>query len=311
MMPEKRGTFRVDRALGVFLGGALGDALGAPYEFKSRSLDPVPLHMNGGGSFNWREGETTDDTEMAMGVAKMYLQTNGLYSEQELKANWLAWIDTHPRDVGAWTRHAMGGLRRGQHPKQLWQAAGRKDAGNGGVMRAWVTPLVRRTWKQIERDTVRICELSHPDPRCVASCIAVHSAIHEMIAGRNNLRAIVTKAAIRAREYSEETSDAVVSALVTKPLEFHNSGYTVGTVHSAFTALVTTQSYEDCLRAVCQVGNDADSVGAVAGALAGAYYGYTEIPKELVSKLRGSGSWYHFTEVDYLRTAIRLLSIRN
>jgi ADP-ribosylglycohydrolase len=264
--------------------------------------------MEGGGAFGWRPGETTDDTEMAMGIANMYVKTAGIYSENELIKEWFAWIDRGPKDVGSWTRSALSSVRRGTSAMDLWKTTGRQSAGNGGVMRAWVTPLVHSQWKQIERDAVRICELSHPDPRCVASAVALQRAIHLMINGETDKEAILNSAIFTAEKFDVGT--AAELRKVRSLLTVNNSGYTVDTLVSAFFAFLRSSSYAECLREVVKRGNDADSVGAVAGALAGAYYGYLSIPRHLAGSLRGAGSWYSWTELTYIRMALKLIDFR-
>ena len=105
-----------DRIAGVMIGTAVGDALGAGYEFGSAPLGPDGPHMIGGGLGNFAPGEWTDDTTMAWCVLDAAAQHGGLRSEAALDAvalNFREWYDSRPPDIGTQTRAvlAAGGPR--------------------------------------------------------------------------------------------------------------------------------------------------------------------------------------------------------
>jgi ADP-ribosyl-[dinitrogen reductase] hydrolase len=290
-----------DRAIGGFIGAAVGDALGAPLEFGPAHKQDTPREMTGGGGFRWAPGETTDDTAMGVAVSKMYLGTKG-YSQEYLVHHFLEWYKSGPKDVGAWTSQSLRvwshvslheqnaemygrGLRQDKHPIiQLWRQRGSNDAGNGGVMRCWPTALATPDKKDRLREARWICEDTHPDPRCVASCQAVVEAMHTLMRGGTTTAAWWN--AMDAVGQEKVTHDALQNASSLPWEKWSNSGYTVGTLNSAFASMLQANSFEEGLTAIVNRGNDADTVGAVAGALLGSRFGYKAIPDRWKLKLQ-------------------------
>jgi|SRR5579872_6696553 len=306
--------WNVDRALGSFIGAAVGDALGAPIEFHSPRAREASLEMTGGGGFGWKPGETTDDTDMALCVSRMY-DREGTYSQNILVWEFKQWMNSRPKDVGSWTRASMSrwdrsyiwpdsrfGFRRFDHPIiQLWQQHGSNDAGNGGVMRCWPTAIATPDRRDRLREATYICEDTHPDPRCTASCRAVVEAVVRLIRNGGDLTWVKTEAMLVSG--NTEVSRVISHAAKLPWKQWTNSGYTVGTVESAFATLFQCSTFEEGMTWVVNRGNDADTVGAVAGSLLGARFGLSSIPTRW---------WHKLIQRDaLLLTANRLLGIRS
>lgn len=299
-----------DKALGAFIGSIVGDALGAPLEFGPPASTPDRLvEMTGGGSFGWKPGQCTDDTDLGMAVTQMYLTSRG-YDQKVLVSNFLAWESTHPPDIGSWTRASFHewkrthpellgqnsshlNLRGTKHPIiDLWQRRGAQDAGNGSIMRCWPTILATPDRRDRLREAQYISEDSHPDPRCTAACRATIEAATEMIRGETHFKAFevakeVCSGAGTSSTLNLETLKAIVPAKTLPWHQWTNSGFVIGTVQSAFAAFMQATSFEQGLRSVINRGNDADSVGAVAGCLLGARFGLSTIPTRWTEKLNG------------------------
>jgi ADP-ribosyl-[dinitrogen reductase] hydrolase len=300
-----------NRALGVMIGGAVGDALGAPLEFGPRYPMNTPREMTGGGGFGWKPGETTDDTDMAVAVARMYLDCNK-YDQERNVYHFLRWYDGRPKDAGAWTSRALRtwdfylrdknksalvditpevmnnrGLRGDSHPIiQLWKRCGSNDAGNGGIMRCWPTAIACPDKKDRLRETTWICEDTHPDPRCVASSQAVVEVMNYFIRGAHHSDVYgAWQVALATSKWEQTTFEAVFRSFSLPWSQWSNSGYTIGTLDSALAACFEVSSFESGLTACVNVGNDSDSAGAVAGALLGARFGYNAIPDRWKKKL--------------------------
>src|SRR4051795_725919 len=108
-------TAQSDRAAGVLLGMASGDALGAGYEFGPPLGDDIEVHMAGGGSFGWAPGEWTDDTSMAVAIAEVSAEGLDLRSDEaqdRIAARWIEWAED-ATDVGTQTRHVISAAREG------------------------------------------------------------------------------------------------------------------------------------------------------------------------------------------------------
>ncbi len=124
---------REDRRAGAIIGLAVGDALGATYEFCSpREVPQGPLEVVGGGWLGLEPGETTDDTALTKAVLTGY--GGGPLDLRRVRDEMLSWQDTEPKDIGNQTRKALDYLR--SHPDALSLPEDLEDQGNGAVMRA-------------------------------------------------------------------------------------------------------------------------------------------------------------------------------
>ncbi|HPB31936.1 MAG TPA: ADP-ribosylglycohydrolase family protein, partial [Candidatus Sumerlaeota bacterium] len=143
---DTEGTLMRKRFRGVMLGLACGDALGAPAEFMTREeireRFDVLKDMSGGGSIGWAPGEYTDDTQMALCLADSLIARGGLDST-DLALRFVEWAESFPPDIGNQTKAALSHVRplikQGKDPLEagriVWEKAGRRNAGNGGIMR--------------------------------------------------------------------------------------------------------------------------------------------------------------------------------
>ncbi len=283
-----------NRAVGALVGSACGDSLGAPLEFLPPRNEPISYvkDMVGGGVLRWNPGDFTDDTIMSIAVSEMYLE-NKKYNQQILIKKWLKWAETSPKDIGNWTSAALrrwarysgcDELRGENHPViQMWRDKGSRDAGNGGVMRCMPTAIFEPDPNLRMADTIKICQDTHPDPRCIHSCIAVVEAINALIEGMPKENVIDYVLSIVG---NSEVGEVLRESKNTPIHKCANSGYTVDTVKCAFAAFINADNFEDGLIAIVNRGNDADTVGAIAGSLLGAYYGFNSIPKRWLNKLK-------------------------
>jgi ADP-ribosyl-[dinitrogen reductase] hydrolase len=295
-----------DQIYGTIIGAAIGDALGAPLEF----LPARPEHlfirdMIGGGVLKHKPGAITDDTDMALAIMGMY-KSKGTYDQETIIRNWLDWLDTDPKDVGAWTYKVLKEwedtnqypLRGMYNPAvKIWLAGGSKDAGNGAVMRCMPTAVFRLgDEKKMVEETIFLSEDTHPDPRCILSCLVVNKLIQYGIKGQSkqdSFNMIIDEFSSINKEFAEEIEEAE-----TLPWEdWSNSGYTVETVKCALAGWLQYDSFEEGLIRVINRGNDSDTVGAVAGSLLGAFYGYDNIPERWTNKLEKHKELTHFCNI--------------
>src|SRR6185295_14238663 len=184
-------TAQLDRACGVLLGTAAGDALGAPYEFGPPRGPQLEVAMVGGGGFGWEPGEWTDDTSMAIAIAEVAATGADLRDEEALDAlarRWHEW-SLHAKDVGVQTRSVLSRAgRRGisaqtarTESAALHEITGR-TAGNGSLMRTAPVALAYLDDKAALLEAARaVSELTHYDPEagdaCVLWCCAIRHAI--------------------------------------------------------------------------------------------------------------------------------------
>jgi ADP-ribosyl-[dinitrogen reductase] hydrolase len=281
-----------DRYRGCLLGLACGDALGGPVEFKSR-LEIAQTHPGslrdfiGGGWLHLEPGEITDDTQLTLAIARS-LAKGGPLDMDDVAARFLAWHRSGPKDQGMLTSSALHVLGNGVP----WQEAGEQargtgasgGAGNGSVMRCAPVALRffndRQAMIEASIDTSRI---THADPRCTWGTVAVNQAIAWFLNGGD--KEGVVDAAI---EDVPETAvvDAVKVSKTIKYDDINAGGYVLSSITSAFWALLTSPLFEETIVAAVNLGQDADTTGAVAGALAGAHWGVEAIPDRWLSLLQ-------------------------
>ena len=159
-------------------------------------------------------------------------------------------------------------------------------------MRCWVTAIATPDRRDQLHEAQWICEDTHPDPTCVASCQSVVESMTSLIRGQPVDESVLV--AISIAGHSSDVVARKISGSDCLPWDrWTNSGWTVGTIESAFAALQQSTSFEEGLTSIVNRGNDADTVGAVAGALLGARFGYNSIPKRWLSKLEKADILVH------------------
>jgi ADP-ribosyl-[dinitrogen reductase] hydrolase len=270
-LPDVRG-----RARAAFLGLALGDALGATVEFMTageiRAAHGVHRELVGGGWLRLRPGQVTDDTEMSLAMARA-LDATGGWSGPAVADAFAAWLKGRPADVGSTCR---AGIRRWMLEGTLEGRPGDWDAGNGAAMR--VLPAALLTLgddEALRRLAVAQGRITHHHPLSDAACVLVGRLVHGACLGRSLawLRGCAEAAVREVPRFGFE------------PYRGLATGYVVDTLQTVLHHLFTTRSFEDCLVAVVNRGGDADTTGAIAGAIAGAYYGPEGLPARWLKRL--------------------------
>ena len=295
----------LDRAVGAVLASATGDALGAGYEFSHQDPDQE-IAMIGGGPFahKWAKGEWTDDTQMA--VAILDVIATGSTDLEEIGANFLAWHATNPHDMGNQTRSV---LSTADYPEELtaiataYVDANERSAGNGGLMRTAPVALADLDDRvEIAQLAESIASLTHAHPDSVAACVLWSLAIQEAITTAEPDQAFDWEAAIRnglehvAEDRQEKWDALITEAVIGPPAVFkEKNGWVVKAFQAALSAIVNTVEPEeqpadhlrDALIAAVRIGNDTDTVAAIAGGLLGARWGKAAIPEEWLSLVHG------------------------
>jgi ADP-ribosylglycohydrolase len=302
-------TAQLDRACGVFLGTAAGDALGAAYEFGPPRGPELEVAMVGGGAFGWEPGEWTDDTSMAVAIAEVAATGVDLRQEEALDAitrRWHEWSQ-HAKDVGVQTRSVLS--RAGRHgisaqtaraeSAALHKLTGR-TAGNGSLMRTAPVALAYLDDEAALVEAAReVSALTHHDSEagdaCVLWCLAIrHAVLNGVLDARIGLQHIP----IERRDLWTSRLDV---AEASQPSDFKNNGWVVEALQAAWSAIATTPVPQDdpatgifrvdhlrlALDTAVRGGGDTDTVAAIAGGLLGAAYGASAIPAEWRRVLHG------------------------
>lgn len=167
------------RFVGTLLGAAAGESLGAPHELKTAAEVGEQREIVSGGP--WAAGEPTDDIELMLVLLRSLVARGSLDVEDVVRGQ-LRWFATAPKDIGNLTRAALQKLRAGETPANsgalAWEESGRRAAGNGSVMCcAPIGLLHAKDLGALAPDAAAFSRITHFDPRCVAGCIAVATAI--------------------------------------------------------------------------------------------------------------------------------------
>jgi len=265
-----------DRARAAFLGLAVGDALGATVEFmrpdEIRRERGIHREIVGGGWLHLRPGRVTDDTEMSLCLARAIGASAG-WSPRAAADQLVKWMRAGPIDIGSTCR---AGIRRYMLEGTLEGPVNEWDAGNGAAMR--MVPVALLTLGDdaaLARIAVEQGHLTHNHPLSDAASVLVGRLLHAACLGRSMrfLRAVAEEAV------------AAHPKLAFEPYDGQASGYVAETLRTVLHFLFTTRSFEECVVAVVNQGGDADTTGAIAGAIAGAYYGPDEIPRRWLKRL--------------------------
>jgi ADP-ribosyl-[dinitrogen reductase] hydrolase len=287
---------RTHRVTGALVGSAVGDALGAPFEFgpagQFSARFPSPARgarteMCGGGSFGWEPGEFTDDTQMALLVATSLVERGGL-DEADVFDRFRAWLRAGPPDVGNQTRAVLGSGRPWDVAAAEHFARSGRAAGNGSLMRTtpaaiWFARFGREATMDAAR---RISALTHGDPSAGEGCAIFHELMRVALDGEDPLAAIPSTLERVAAEHRERWA-TVLAPSWSPEQATESNGAVWPTLGQAVWALRQGGGFEAVLRRVIDLGGDTDTVAAVTGGLAGAVYGMAGIPMRWSTVVHG------------------------
>lgn len=300
-----------NRAIGTLIGLAVGDAVGTTLEFKERDSEHI-TDMVGGGPFQLEPGQWTDDTSMALCLGYALLKGHDIHSNDwatEQLSNYKNWYKNgycssngHCFDIGNTTFTAIqnfikdGSLTNNSHFL---------DSGNGSLMRLAPIPIYYNAVAGVEQyntlvqATAMSSITTHASSLCIQSCIAFATLLNRAINGIQIPDGV---------EPSSSTKDSLLTLPekiweftgVNEPLvinimngsyktktrdQISSSGYVIDSLEAALWAFYNTENFKDAILLAANLGDDADTVAAITGQIAGAYYGIDGIPTEWVDMI--------------------------
>lgn len=281
-----------DRFRGALLGLAVGEALGAPAEFLTAEQIVerfgVIADMLGGGCHDVAPGQTTDATDMALRLAES-LAERGAHDPADVMARYRDWFEGRPRDVSLTVRTVLLSYRAGTPwdlaSRRAWEILGHPVAANGSLMRC--APLALLYFNDAERRREASLDesmLTHFDPLAGWACAAFNDLV--VAAMRDELRKQLPVVVASIDEEDRRISTALLEAPVAEPEEVKNSAFVVDSLRTALWAVLRAATFEEALCTVVNLGDDADTVGAITGALAGALHGEAGIPARWLEALQ-------------------------
>ena len=288
---------------GVLLGLACGDALGRPVEFETaeaiQNEHGTVREMLAGGVHSKPAGTVTDDTQQALCIARSLVE-RGAFDPEDIAARFREWYNADPFSIGRTTQWALYDLTTGYS----WDEAGKRawegtNAGNGSVMRCAPLALAYHddpdTLAEVSKQSSAI---THYDPRCVYGCAVLNLTLAAILDGSDApLRMALDRV---ESEAPSELIDMLQPVRHTgepwlEPMTLEPSGYVVHTLQTALHDGLAADSPEEGIVTAVNRGGDADTIGAITGAIVGARFGESEFPDRWVEAIDET------TELDHLR----------
>lgn len=280
-----------DRGEGVLLGLACGDALGEPVE--GWPADRIAAEYGRLREFvggRVPPGGLTDDTEQALRLARSLVDC-GTFDPDDVADRFVEWYEGGAVGIGGLTRRVLGRMADGEPweraSREAWEASPEgHNAGNGSVMRcAPLAVAYADDPDELAAASRTSSRLTHYDPRCVHGC----AALNRTVAGL--LRDDPDPLADALAALPEGAPDELTGALEPVPdgldrVELSPTGYVVDTLQAALYFGLSREDAEAVVVDAVNAGGDADTVGAVAGALAGARFGASGLPGRWIDELQ-------------------------
>ncbi|MEI8040998.1 MAG: ADP-ribosylglycohydrolase family protein [Verrucomicrobiota bacterium] len=296
MTIKTAGIGQSDRFRGALLGLAVGDAVGTTLEFKSPGTFEPITDMIGGGPFRLKPGEWTDDTSMALCLAASLIEC-GRFDERDQMQRYVRWWREGYMssngicfDIGNTTAQALAAFQRTGDP--FSGSTDPKMAGNGSLMRLAPVPLffAHKPQEAIERsgDSSRT---THAAQTAIDACRYFGGLLVSAVNGANKETLLSANHCPVPDCWNHQPLHPAVKAVAEgsfkekQPPKIRGTGYVVDAIEAALWAFNESDSFHEGLLLAVNLGNDADTTGAIYGQIAGAHYGLPGIPKAWQTKV--------------------------
>lgn len=298
-----------EKMISMLLGHATADAVGVPVEFTKRHKlknNPV-VNLREYGTYNQPAGTWSDDTSLTVAAMESISRLKKIDFEDILK-NFLAWYseskftaNDETFDCGNTTATAISNFKHGFPPLECG-VNHENSASNGSLMRispvAMYLYLTRgKIFDETFFETVHnFSSITHGNKKCLIAC-GIYCLIAAEIFDGKNLQVAISNALANAknfygnlREFEEplKSFERLFEKNFDKLLEdeIKSTGYVVHSLEAAIWCLVNTDNYKDLVLTAVNLGGDTDTVAAIAGGLAGAFYGAKQIPQNWLDALK-------------------------
>lgn len=280
-----------DRLCGAFYGTAVGDALGGPRQFCERDEMPLLTDMKPMSNFKMPAGSWSDDTSMMLCLAESLTKTG--YGPQSLSDQlnyYLKWFKEGYNtptgkafDIGGTIKRAM--MAYAGTGQIVANTSDEMFQGNGSIMR--LAPIGMMFYDDEERaasEAMLSSQTTHTNIVCLQACDLLARAIALGIQGKSKESILES---FQREHYVKELESITTGDYQKKTRnQIESHGWVVATLEAALWCFYKTTTFEDGLILAVNLGHDADTVGAVFGALAGAHYGFGNIPERWIVDLK-------------------------
>lgn len=276
-----------NRKIGSLVGLAIGDAVGTTVEFETRgNFEPV-TDMKGGGPFRLNAGEWTDDTSMALCLAHSLVFRNGFDAVDQMNryCNWYQYGYMSSTgecfDIGFTVSTALRSYLENGNP--FSGAVDEYSSGNGSLMRLAPIPMFFSDLEECIKFSCESSRTTHGSAECIDSCKLFASLLYHAYASSEKTEIFTRNTYKPATDKVSGISEA--RFLDSSYSQLTGSGYVIESLESALWCFMNSNSFEECVLMAANIGNDADTTAAIAGQIAGAFYGLENIPSHWVDKL--------------------------
>lgn len=292
----------LDRMRGAFLGLAVGDALGAAIEFAAPGTFASVTGFRGGGPHGLGPGEWTDDTSMALALADSIAHAGWDLNDQARR--YVSWwregkysVTGRCFDIGITTRHALAEFEK---TANVYACANSSDhaSGNGSIMRLAPVPiryanLYPNHIDELTRHAVQSSIPTHASPQCTSACAYMCLVMVAFIHGHSREEVLapdwpMLRQLSKVHELHPRVMEIAAGSYREKrPPAIKGSGYVIDSLEAALWAMHDARDFHEAVLRAVNLGDDADTTGAVCGQLAGALWGEIGIPEEWRDGLAG------------------------
>ena len=286
-----------DKIKGGIYGVAIGDALGATVEFMTREEIERKYGRHseiiGGGWLGLEKGETTDDTAMMIAVAQGIIE-NPDQPIAKIGHHFVQWFQSNPKSIGNTVRHSienfMNGWNWGQASYLTYQQLEGRTDGNGSLMRTLPVAFAFRNDKvKMDIFSGQISRMTHHSADAEISCI-FYNRFASYLLDTNDKKEAFERAYQDIVPLSKLPQGKKLPAILQavpklKTENLRPTGYVIDTLVAAVVQFLNFDSFEEILIESVNLGGDADTIGTVAGGLAGTFYGFKNIPERWLEPL--------------------------
>lgn len=276
------------RYQGCMLGLAAGDAVGTTVEFSAKDSFPPVTGMVGGGPFHLQAGQWTDDTSMALCLAESLVTCNGFDAKDQMNRylNWWKWgylsSTGHCFDIGMTVASALQKFANDGEP--FAGSSNPRTAGNGSLMRLapvvlWFFPDQAQVLEYAQASS----RTTHAAPEALASCRLFAQQLMNALQGKSKQETLTDIAQLPEQENLRHIAEG--RYLQKTRAEIFGTGYCVQSLEAALWCFAKGNDFEETILLATNLGDDADTTAAIAGQLAGAFYGINGIPQTWRDKL--------------------------